>query len=119
MPINSPTGGRSARWLASVCGFAVIWHIWWLAILGLIGAFAVLVWYAWQDEHGPIFLSMRFKADARERRPHSHGAPPPAEPVDMTTEAATIGLLTEARRTPASAIAEAGVEERIVVPYGY
>ena len=33
MPINTPTGVICA-FFASVCGFAVIWHIWWLAILG-------------------------------------------------------------------------------------
>ena len=53
---------------ASVCGFAVIWHIWWLAILGLIGAFAVFVWYAWQDEHEHIIPVDEVRANARERR---------------------------------------------------
>ncbi|MDB5554625.1 MAG: cytochrome ubiquinol oxidase subunit [Rhizobium sp.] len=49
MPRNSPTGVVCA-FFASFTGFAVIWHIWWLAIVGLVGAFATLVWYAWQDE---------------------------------------------------------------------
>jgi cytochrome o ubiquinol oxidase subunit 1 len=67
MPINTPTGVICA-FFASVCGFAVIWHIWWLAILGLIGAFAVFVWYAWQDEHEHIIPLDEVRANARERR---------------------------------------------------
>ena len=67
MPIDTPTGVICA-FFASVCGFAVIWHIWWLAIPGLIGAFAIFVWYAWQDEHEHIIPVDEVRANARERR---------------------------------------------------
>ena len=67
MPIDTPTGVICA-FFASLCGFAVIWHIWWLAILGLIGAFAVFVWYAWQDEHEHIIPVEEVRKNARERR---------------------------------------------------
>ena len=67
MPIDTPTGVICA-FFASLCGFAVIWHIWWLAILGLIGAFAVFVWYAWQDEHEHIIPVDEVRKNARERR---------------------------------------------------
>jgi len=67
MPIDTPTGIIVA-FFASVCGFAVIWHIWWLAIVGLIGAFAIFVWYAWQDEHEHIIPVEEVRANARERR---------------------------------------------------
>jgi cytochrome o ubiquinol oxidase subunit I len=30
-------------------GFALIWHIWWLVILGMVGAFATFVVFAWRD----------------------------------------------------------------------
>jgi cytochrome o ubiquinol oxidase subunit 1 len=30
-------------------GFALIWHIWWLVILGLVGAYATFVVFAWRD----------------------------------------------------------------------
>ena len=30
-------------------GFALIWHIWWLAIAGLVGAWATFVVFAWRD----------------------------------------------------------------------
>ena len=48
MPLNSPTGFVCA-FFATVVGFALIWHIWWLAILGLIGAYATFVGFAWRD----------------------------------------------------------------------
>jgi cytochrome o ubiquinol oxidase subunit I len=67
MPIGTPTGVICA-FFASVCGFAIIWHIWWLAILGLIGAFAVFVWYAWQDEHEHVIPVDQVRDEERERR---------------------------------------------------
>jgi cytochrome o ubiquinol oxidase subunit 1 len=48
MPRNSPTGFVCA-FFATVVGFALIWHIWWMAILGLIGAYATFVVFAWRD----------------------------------------------------------------------
>jgi cytochrome o ubiquinol oxidase subunit 1 len=50
MPRNSPTGFVCA-FFATITGFALIWQIWWLVILGLIGAFATFVVYAWRDIH--------------------------------------------------------------------
>jgi cytochrome o ubiquinol oxidase subunit I len=48
MPRNSPTGFVTA-FLATITGFALIWHIWWLVVLGLIGAYATFVVFAWRD----------------------------------------------------------------------
>jgi cytochrome o ubiquinol oxidase subunit I len=48
MPRNSPTGFICA-FFATFVGFAMIWHIWWLVILGLIGAYATFVVFAWRD----------------------------------------------------------------------
>jgi cytochrome o ubiquinol oxidase subunit I len=49
MPPNSPTGFVTA-FFSTITGFAMIWHIWWMAALGLIGAFATFVVLAWRDE---------------------------------------------------------------------
>ena len=49
MPRNSPTGFVCA-FFATLMGFALIWHIWWLVIAGAIGAFATFVVFAWRDE---------------------------------------------------------------------
>ena len=49
MPRNSPTGFICA-FFASFMGFALIWHIWWLVGVGLLGAFATFVVFAWRDE---------------------------------------------------------------------
>ena len=48
MPRNSATGFVTA-FFAVTAGFALIWHIWWMAILGLGGAFATFVAFAWRD----------------------------------------------------------------------
>ena len=48
MPRNSPTGFITA-FFAVVTGFSLIWHIWWLVALGLLGAYATFVVFAWRD----------------------------------------------------------------------
>src|SRR5262252_7242629 len=48
VPRNSPTGFVCA-FFAAFLGFAMIWHIWWLAALSFIGAFATFVTFAWRD----------------------------------------------------------------------
>jgi cytochrome o ubiquinol oxidase subunit 1 len=50
MPLNSPVGFFTAVF-ASIGGFALIWHIWWLAALALVAAFAGFVVFAWRDVH--------------------------------------------------------------------
>jgi cytochrome o ubiquinol oxidase subunit 1 len=48
MPRNSPTGFITA-FFATITGFALIWHIWWMVGLGIAAAYAVFVWFAWRD----------------------------------------------------------------------
>jgi len=48
MPRNSPTGFICA-FFATFMGFALIWHIWWIAILAVLGAYATFVVFAWRD----------------------------------------------------------------------
>jgi cytochrome o ubiquinol oxidase subunit 1 len=50
MPVNSPVGFYTA-FFATVTGFSLIWHIWWLAAVGLVSAFAGFVVFAWRDVH--------------------------------------------------------------------
>jgi len=71
MPINTPTGVIVA-FFASLCGFALIWYIWWLVVLGLIGAFAILVWYAWRDEHDHVIPVEEIRRLERDRRRVRH-----------------------------------------------
>jgi cytochrome o ubiquinol oxidase subunit 1 len=67
MPLNTPVGVICA-FFASVTGFALIWYIWWLAIVGLLGSFIAMVWYAWRDEHEHVIPVEVVRANARERR---------------------------------------------------
>ena len=70
VPRNSPTGFVCA-FFATVMGFALIWHIWWMAGLGLVGAFATFVVFAWRDlseEEIPADEVARIDMLNRERR---------------------------------------------------
>ena len=48
LPRNSPTGLVCA-FFATIMGFALIWHIWWMVALGATGAVATFVAFAWRD----------------------------------------------------------------------
>jgi len=47
-PLNSPIGFITA-FFAVVTGFALIWHIWWMAAAGVFGAFVTLLVFAFRD----------------------------------------------------------------------
>ena len=49
VPKNSPTGFVTA-FFAVVTGFALIWHIWWMVIVGLVGAVATMLAFAWREQ---------------------------------------------------------------------
>jgi len=81
-PRNSPTGFVCA-FFATVVGFALIWHIWWLAILGLIGAYATFVVFAWRDTSeyiipaGEVARIDRMNRGARQEALANAGGPRP------------------------------------------
>ena len=49
MPENSAVGFITA-FFAVASGFALIWHIWWLACLGVVGAFVATLFFAFRDK---------------------------------------------------------------------
>ena len=53
MPRNSATGFICA-FFATIMGFALIWHIWWLVVVAFVGAYATFVVLAWRDDHEEI-----------------------------------------------------------------
>ncbi len=67
MPKNSPTGFVTA-FFTSVTGFALIWHIWWMVVIGLVGAFATFVVFAWRDVDEYEFPAEEVAKIDRERR---------------------------------------------------
>jgi cytochrome o ubiquinol oxidase subunit 1 len=69
LPTNSPTGFFLA-FFAVAGGFAVIWHIWWLAAIGLIGGIAVLIASSWR-EHEEFRIPAETIADT-ERHARAH-----------------------------------------------
>src|SRR5262249_25018568 len=49
VPKNSPTGFVTA-FFAVITGFALIWHIWWIAGAGLIGSAVTLLAFMFREE---------------------------------------------------------------------
>jgi cytochrome o ubiquinol oxidase subunit I len=67
VPRNSANGFVTA-FFAAVSGFALIWHIWWLAIVGLAGLVIILVSFGWR-ERVPVEVSAeQLSADEGARR---------------------------------------------------
>jgi len=115
MPMNSPTGFVVA-FFAVVTGFALIWHIFWLAAVGVAGAFATFVVFAWRDfdeYEVPVEEVRRIDAlrrEAREdlvagREPGIRLVKVPAEKHDTT------GVVYPSASGPA--------QKRIVTGYGF
>jgi len=81
MPRNSPTGFVCA-FFATVMGFALIWHIWWLVAVGLVGAFATFVAFAWRDHDEYVIPAAEVaridRANLAERRAAINQAEIPA-----------------------------------------
>jgi cytochrome o ubiquinol oxidase subunit 1 len=67
MPKNSATGFVTA-FFAVVTGFALIWHIWWMAALGVLGAFVTLLVFAFR-EHGEVEIPARVIAGFARAHP--------------------------------------------------
>ncbi len=80
MPRNSPTGVVCA-FFATVMGFALIWHIWWMAILGVLGAWATFVVFAWRDHGDDRIPAADVARDDRDDRARRRLSPPKASPA--------------------------------------
>ena len=48
MPRNSPIGFIIA-FFAVVTGFSLIWHIWWIVILGLLAILVTVLVFGWSE----------------------------------------------------------------------
>jgi cytochrome o ubiquinol oxidase subunit 1 len=66
MPRRSPNGFVTA-FFAVVTGFAMIWHIWWMAILGLACAVVTLLVFGWTERLEDEVPGEQLDADARAR----------------------------------------------------
>jgi cytochrome o ubiquinol oxidase subunit 1 len=67
MPRNSANGFLTA-FIAVVAGFALIWHIWWLAILGLASAGIVMLAFGWMERLPVEISAEQLAADQSARR---------------------------------------------------
>jgi cytochrome o ubiquinol oxidase subunit 1 len=66
VPRNSANGFVTA-FFAVVTGFAMIWHIWWLAILGLACAVLTLLAFGWVERREQEVSGEQLAADERAR----------------------------------------------------
>jgi cytochrome o ubiquinol oxidase subunit I len=53
VPRNTPVGIFVA-FFAVIFGFAMIWRIYWLALVGLVGALAVVLWQFWRTDREQV-----------------------------------------------------------------
>jgi cytochrome o ubiquinol oxidase subunit 1 len=68
MPSNTSAGFLIGVF-ALVFGFAAIWHIWWLAVVGLVGVAAVAIGYSFAENAGYIIPAATVKATEERNRP--------------------------------------------------
>ena len=118
MPRNSPTGFVTA-FFAVVGGFALIWHIWWMVIVGIAGAFITFVVFAWRDTAKDEFSADEVATIDRKQREMRHAlaergegeapasAPKPRDPHKLGARAEPANVHTG----PAPA--------RIITGYGF
>ena len=71
IPRNSATGFVCA-FFATVMGFALIWHIWWLVAAGAVGAFATFVVFAWRDHEEDVVPAREVARIDRNNRAQRH-----------------------------------------------
>jgi cytochrome o ubiquinol oxidase subunit 1 len=69
MPRNTPTGVVTA-FFAVIIGFCGIWHIWWLAVLGLLAVVVVAAVFGW-SEHRESEISAAEIARIEDARPRA------------------------------------------------
>jgi cytochrome o ubiquinol oxidase subunit 1 len=121
LPRNSPTG-FVASFFAVVTGFALIWHIWWMVLAGLLGAFAVFVVFAWRDRSEYELPAEQVARSDHERRQarvamvegREPGIMPIAPPDERERDPNQLSLwpgVNEEYRGPAS--------KRIISAYGF
>ena len=67
MPRNSAVGFICA-FFATIMGFALIWHIWWLVGFAFVCAYATFVVFAWRDEHEELIPAARVAEIDRANR---------------------------------------------------
>ena len=80
VPRNSPTGFICA-FFATIMGFSLIWHIWWLVALGAAGAFATFVVFAWRDRAERVIPAATVAKIDRANRAARRAALAELEPV--------------------------------------
>ena len=121
MPRNSPTGFVVA-FFAVVTGFALIWHIWWMVIIGLVGAFGTFVVFAWRD-HSEYELSASELARIDGERRRARVALVEGRELGITAVKYTRRRVHDPNQVGEPALSDGGhkgpAPKRIVTGYGF
>jgi len=80
MPKNAPHGLIIGA-LAFVCGFAMIWYIWWLGILAALGILFTVIARAWDDDSHYLIPAAEVEG-IENKRYRQLGAAPARRPAD-------------------------------------
>ena len=67
VPRNSPTGFICA-FFATIGGFSLIWHIWWLVVVAGVGAFGTFAVFAWRDRTEYVITAEEVGRSDRKNR---------------------------------------------------
>jgi cytochrome o ubiquinol oxidase subunit 1 len=127
MPRNTPIGVITA-FCASVAGFALVWHIWWLAALGLAAALVAFVLFGWRrEDEVEIPASEVARLDQARRAARSTALSDlPVDRREMAAAAlASAGTDPHRlghdgdRETPLSARHDGPAEKHIVTSFGF
>ncbi len=74
IPKNSANGFVTAVF-AVVTGFALVWHIWWMAVLGIVCAGVTLFVFGWVERHERVITGADLEATANARADALAGSP--------------------------------------------
>jgi len=125
LPRNTPVGFLTA-FFASVGGFALIWHVWWLAIVSVAGTIVAAVTLGWRREDGHVIAAPNVAQLDRERRRAralalavlSASRVPDAMPLPQVPDPHQLGHDSATRDIAPSS--EAGpVDKHVVTAFGF
>ena len=107
VPRNSALGFFIA-FFSVILGFALIWHIWWLAVVGLLGVLAVSLRHAWRTDLEEELVPVETIA-AHERAHLSQSGSGMSTVIDIASEEMPTGIpLSQRGPAPARVVAGFG-----------
>ncbi|MDD9328903.1 MAG: cytochrome o ubiquinol oxidase subunit I, partial [Bartonella sp.] len=54
---SNTSAGIVAGFFSLIVGFALVWHIWWLVIFGLVGFVTTIIYHSLMGDHHGYYIS--------------------------------------------------------------